>query len=360
MPLSDDANRPPIGVGFTPFETRPDVILRLAERADDLGLDRIDVAEGWTNDATILVAEIALRTSRIGIGTGVISAWGRTPATIALAAAGLQRCSDGRFSLGIGASSPPLTEGLHGIAWERPLAQLRETLTAVRALLSGDRLPEPAPGARPLRLGVVPEVPVPIALAALSAGSIRLAGELADAWAPFLWARSRIEDGRALLQEGESAGAGGAPTRVRACVPVALGPDEASARAFAAWWLSIYATRMGPLYPRMLGERFGMSEAVEAVVRSAQSDGPPELAAVAEDLAREVTLMGTYDELPALIDAWFAAGADSVQLVLPPGRPEDELASVVDAAAKAQTPGAAGRERTRRRATTAPPAAATT
>jgi alkanesulfonate monooxygenase SsuD/methylene tetrahydromethanopterin reductase-like flavin-dependent oxidoreductase (luciferase family) len=347
-------------VGFTPFETRPDVILRLAERADDLGLDRVDVAEGWTNDATILVAEIALRTSRIGVGTGVISAWGRTPATIALAAAGLQRCSDGRFSLGLGASSPPLTEGLHGIAWERPLAQLRLTVTAVRALLSGDRLPDPAPDARPLRLGVVPDVPVPIVLAALSAGSIRLAGELADAWAPFLWARSRVQDGRALLQEGESVGAEGALTRVRAYVPVALGPDEASARALAAWWLATYATLMGPLYPRMLGERFGMREAVDAVVQAGQGDGPPSLPAVAEDLAREVTLMGTYDEAPALINEWFAAGADSVQLVLPPGRPEDELAAVVDAAAKAQTPGAAGRERTRRRATTAPPAAATT
>jgi alkanesulfonate monooxygenase SsuD/methylene tetrahydromethanopterin reductase-like flavin-dependent oxidoreductase (luciferase family) len=360
MTLPEDPHGLALGVGFTPFEARPDVILRLAERADDLGLDRLDVAEGWTHDATILVAEIALRTSRLGIGTGVISAWGRTPATIALAAAGLQRCSDGRFSLGLGASSPPLTEGLHGIAWERPLARLRETLTAVRALLSGDRLPDPAPGARPLRLGVVPEVPVPIVLAALSAGSIRLAGELADAWAPFLWARSRMQDGRALLQEGASVGPAGAPTGVRACVPVALGPDEAGARALAAWWLSTYATRMGPLYPRMLGERFGMSDAVDAVIREAQADGPPDLPAVAEDLAREVTLMGTYDEAPALIDEWLAAGADSVQLVLPPGRPEDELAAVVDAAAKAQTPGAAGRERTRRRATTAPPAAATT
>jgi alkanesulfonate monooxygenase SsuD/methylene tetrahydromethanopterin reductase-like flavin-dependent oxidoreductase (luciferase family) len=206
----------------------------------------------------------------------------------------------------------------------------------------------------------VPEVPVPIALAALSSGSIRLAGELADAWAPFLWARSRVQDGRALLQEGESVGMAGAPTSVRACVPVALGPDEASARALAAWWLATYTTRMGPLYPRLLAERFGMSVAVEAIVRGAQGDGPPELPAIAENLARDVTLMGTYEEAPALIDAWFAAGADSVQLVLPPGRLADELTEVVDAAAKAQTPGAAGRERTRRRATTAPPAAATT
>src|SRR5215210_7972177 len=68
-----------VGVAFTPFETRADVILRLAARADALGINRVDVAEGWTHDATILLAEVALRTSQIGIGTSVVSVWGRTP-----------------------------------------------------------------------------------------------------------------------------------------------------------------------------------------------------------------------------------------------------------------------------------------
>ncbi|MEA2459381.1 MAG: hypothetical protein QOC95_2353, partial [Thermoleophilaceae bacterium] len=216
-------------MGFTPFETRTDVILRLAAQAEQLGLDRVDVAEGWTHDSMTLLAELALRTSDIAIGTSVISVWGRTPGTIALGAAGLQRISEGRFSLGLGAGSPPLAEGFHGVAWDRPLTRLRRTLTSVRALLSGDRLPDPAEGARPLRLGVVPEVPVPIMLAALSPGSIRLAGELADGWTPFLWARSRVDDGRALLEEGQARAETAAHTRVSVSVPVALGPDEESA-----------------------------------------------------------------------------------------------------------------------------------
>jgi alkanesulfonate monooxygenase SsuD/methylene tetrahydromethanopterin reductase-like flavin-dependent oxidoreductase (luciferase family) len=273
--MNADAERMRIGIAFTPFETRTDVILRLAIQADDLGLDRVDVAEGWTHDSMILLAELALRTSRIDLGTSIISAWGRTPATIALGAAGLQRCSKGRFSLGIGAGSPPLTEGFHGIAWERPLGRLRETLTAVRALLSGDRLPNPASDARPLRLGVLPDVSVPITLAALSPGSIRLAGELADGWAPFLWAQTRVREARALLREGESRVEVPAPTRVSLGVPVALGPDQESARRLAAWWLSAYTTRMGPLYPRMLGERFEMAAGVEpSSRRRAATPGP--------------------------------------------------------------------------------------
>ncbi len=318
------------GVAFTPFETRVDTIVRLARQADALGLDRVQVAEAWSHDATVVLAEVAMETSRIGVGTGVISVWGRTPASIALAAAGLQRLSGGRFSLGLGAGSPPLTEGLHGLRWERPVARVRETLVGVRALLAGERLPLPASGARSLRLGVTPDVPVPIALAALSDESIRVAGELADEWAPFLWARERLSDGRALLDEGQARAEAPCPTRVTVAVPVALGPDLETARRMASWWLSTYATRMGPIYPRLLG-RFSSAQTVQALQAATQ-----ELPATAEELAREVTMFGTYDELPELIRAWRDAGADSVQLVLPPGAPEDQLAELVEGAAAAE------------------------
>jgi alkanesulfonate monooxygenase SsuD/methylene tetrahydromethanopterin reductase-like flavin-dependent oxidoreductase (luciferase family) len=180
-------------------------------------------------------------------------------------------------------------------------------------------------------------VPVPIGLAALSPGSIRLAGELADAWAPFLWARSRMGEGRALLHEGEARAEEATPTRATVGVPVALGPDEEHARRLAAWWLSTYSTRMGPLYPKMLGERFGMKAGVEAVVAAADGNREPDLPAASEELAREVTLMGTYAEAGEVIGAWFAAGADSVALVLPPGRPGDELAEIVRVAAGVAT-----------------------
>jgi len=330
----EDAEQRRIGVAFTPLETRADLILGLGRQADEVGLDRVDLAEGWTHDSMILLAQLAASTQSIGLGTSVVSAWGRTPASIALGAASLQWSSQGRFSLGIGASSPPLTEGFHGIPWDRPLARLRQTLTAVRALLRGDRLPDAAGGARPLRLGVVPEPPVPIVLAALSPGSIRLAGELADGWVPFLWARSRLHEGRALLQDGESRSETAKRTRVAVGVPVALAADEQGARQRAAWWLSTYATRMGPLYPQMLARRFGMAAAVNAVIAAAGDRSSPELPAAAEGLAHEVTLFGTYEQAEAAIAAWFAAGADEVNLVLPPNRPEHELAEILEVAAR--------------------------
>jgi alkanesulfonate monooxygenase SsuD/methylene tetrahydromethanopterin reductase-like flavin-dependent oxidoreductase (luciferase family) len=324
----------PVGVGFTPFETRTDVVVRVAKRADELGLDFVGVAEGWTYDSFVLLAEIALQTSRIKIGSRVVSVLGRTPATIALGAAGLQQCSGGRFSLGLGAGSPPLAEGFHGVAWGRPVTRLRETATCVRALLEGERLPNPIDGARSLRLGALPDVRVPIALAALTSSSIRLTGELADEWVPFLWARSRIDEARALLAAGESSAETQTRTRVCPAIPVALASDEESARELAAWWLSTYATRMGPLYRRMLSERFKLGEELNAVVEASDGGRPPTLPRTADGLAAEVTLLGTYDEAGEKISAWFRAGADGVHLTLPPGRPESELFEIVDAAAR--------------------------
>jgi alkanesulfonate monooxygenase SsuD/methylene tetrahydromethanopterin reductase-like flavin-dependent oxidoreductase (luciferase family) len=306
-----------LSIGFTPFETRTEVIAELARHAEEVGLARVDVAEGWTHDALIIVAELAARTSRIGLGTSVVSMWGRSPATLALGAAGLQRASGGRFSLGIGAGSPPLAEGLHGLTWERPVDRLRATLIAVRALLDGERLPAPPDGARALRLGAPPEQRVPLTLAALAPASIRLAGEHADAWTPFLWARSRVDEGRELAR-----------TRVSLGVPVALGPTGAEAQQLAAWWLTTYLTRMGPLYPRLLAQRFGMADGVDAVLAGALA------APAAGALAAEVTLLGTYDEAADRIADW-AAAADDLTLVLPPGRPEEELAALLELAAAA-------------------------
>ena len=83
-------------------------------------------------------------------------------AALAMAAAGLQRVSGGRFALWLGASSPPLVEGLHGLTWEQPVERMRTTLISVRSLLRGDRLPLDREGVRPLRLGATPDRPVPI------------------------------------------------------------------------------------------------------------------------------------------------------------------------------------------------------
>jgi alkanesulfonate monooxygenase SsuD/methylene tetrahydromethanopterin reductase-like flavin-dependent oxidoreductase (luciferase family) len=327
-----------VGVGVTPFQTDAEATIRLAVGAEELGYARFGSAEGWTHDAVVLLTQIAGVTSRIGLGTGVLPVWSRTPAAIAMAAAGLQRVSGGRFALGLGASSPPLVEGLHGITWQQPVNRMRTTLVAVRALLEGDRLPLDREHVRALRLGAPPERRVPILLGALAPASVRLAGELADHWLPFLWARSRLPDGRTLLAEGEALAERPSATGVTVSVPLAIAQDEETARQIAAGWLLAYLTRMGPLYPRMLRDQFGFAREVDALLDANGSGGAPRLPAAAERLARDVTVMGTYDEAPDVVRLWLEAEADAIDLVLPLGLPEGQLREMLEAAAPAAAP----------------------
>jgi alkanesulfonate monooxygenase SsuD/methylene tetrahydromethanopterin reductase-like flavin-dependent oxidoreductase (luciferase family) len=324
-----------VGAGVTPFHTDAEATIRLAVAAERLGYARFGTAEGWTQDAVVLLTQIAGVTSRIALATTVLPVWSRTPGAIAMAAAGLQRATEGRFALGLGASSPPLVEGLHGLVWREPVERMRTTLATVRVLLDGGRLPLDREGVRPLRLGAVPEQRVPILLAALAPASIRLAGELADHWLPFLWARSRLRDGRALLAEGEARAEVATRTGVSASVPLAIAEDDASSRQIAAAWLLAYLTRMGPLYPRVLREQFGFAREVDALLEANADGGPPRLPAAAEPLAREVTLMATYDEAGAAMRAWLESGADAVELVMPLGLPEEQLHEMLEAAASA-------------------------
>ena len=318
-----------VGIAFTPFEDRVEVIERAAVLAEERGLDSVGVAEAMTLAAPIVLARLAERTGQIRLATGVLSVWGRTPATLALTAAELQRASGGRFVLGLGSSTAPITEGFHGQSWHAPLRKLRDTVIAVRALLGGDRLPQAPDGARPLRLGCPPTVPVPIALAAITTPSIRLAGALADQWLPFLLPPAALEAGRELMADAAvDAGRANAAT-VTASVPIALAPDHDAAARIAARWLITYATRMGPVYPKML-RRHGYHRELDAVLDANPDPNHVRLPAAAERLAQDVLLYGTYDEAPQLCQAW-RSHSDALALVLPFGGPAEQITDTIEA-----------------------------
>lgn len=319
----------PVGVGFTPFEDRVDVIDRVAVHAESRGVAFVSVAEAMSLAAPIVLARLAERTHRIGLMTGVLSVWSRTPATLAMTAAELQRHSAGRFVLGLGAGTQPTTEGFHGEPWKTPLDRLQQTCLAVRALLRGERLPAAPDGARPLRLGSPPETPVPIALAAITAPSIRLVGAVADQWIPFLLPAAALDAGRELIAAtAADHGRSTLPT-VSAAVPVALARDEAGAARIAARWLVTYATRMGPVYPRVL-RAHGYHRELDALLEANSDPRHPVLPSNASRLADDALIFGTYDDAPELFRRW-QAHADALALVAPFGVPGDDLIATIDA-----------------------------
>jgi alkanesulfonate monooxygenase SsuD/methylene tetrahydromethanopterin reductase-like flavin-dependent oxidoreductase (luciferase family) len=314
------------------METRRPVVLHLAERAEALGYDAFFVAEGWGHDAGVLLAQVAARTSRIRLGTGVLNVWGRTPATIAMLATSLADVSDDRFVLGLGAGSPPLAEGLHDVSFTEPVQRLGAVTRQVRRLLDGQRLERTVERDNPpLRLAVTPRREIPIHLAALGPRAVRLAGEVADGWAPFLLPVSGLERGVRLLQEGmASRSAGRRPPLVAPCVPAAVSLDAATATVMASWWVAFYLTSMGPLYRQTL-ERLGHGVAVEQVVAANPTRGTFTVPESARALLDELTLWGDAGHATQSLDRWYGAGAELPTVVLPPGRPVDELDHILEA-----------------------------
>jgi alkanesulfonate monooxygenase SsuD/methylene tetrahydromethanopterin reductase-like flavin-dependent oxidoreductase (luciferase family) len=314
------------------METRRSVVLHLADRAEALGYDAFFVAEGWGHHAGVLLAEVATHTRRITLGTGILNIWGSTPATIAMLAASLAEASDDRFVLGLGAGSPPLAEGFHDIAWSAPVHRLGAVTRQVRRLLDGQRIePTVDRDNRPLKLAVTPHTRIPIHLAALGPQSIRLAGELADGWAPFLLPLSGLDAGLQLLREGA---ARTEPHRtlplIAPCVPAAVSTDPGKSLEMASWWVSFYLMNMGPLYRETL-LRLGHGRAVEEILAANPTRHTFDVPEPARVLLDELTLWGDQQQAQEALERWYAAGAQMPTVVLPPGRPLEELEHMIDA-----------------------------
>jgi alkanesulfonate monooxygenase SsuD/methylene tetrahydromethanopterin reductase-like flavin-dependent oxidoreductase (luciferase family) len=321
-----------VGVSVMPLETRHQTFLSLATHAERLGYDGLFLPETWAYDVTVLLAEIAARTERITLGTGILGVWSRSAAAIAMAAATLATVSGGRFVLGLGASTPQLAEGLHDVPFQAPVGRMRRVLQQVRALLCGERIPlAVATAARPLKLNLPPAPDLPIHLAALGDASVRLAGELADGWSPFMYPRRHLSQGVERLREG--AGRGGHPERVPVVspsVPAVVSEDPARAREGAAWFVAFYLVSMGTLYRQSLA-RQGFGKEVEAVLAANTPKFTGAVPADAEELLEELIVYGTPAEARRRLARWHAAGAALPVLLLRPNLSPGELELTLNA-----------------------------
>jgi alkanesulfonate monooxygenase SsuD/methylene tetrahydromethanopterin reductase-like flavin-dependent oxidoreductase (luciferase family) len=323
------------GVGLTPMETRREVIVRAAVLADELGYEVFAVPEGWGLDSTPLIAEIALRTAGIQLASGVLSVWGRTPATLAMTAATLHQVSGGRYVMGLGASTKALAEGFHDTAFEHPAVKLRDAVTGVRALLSG--LPAQLhriPDARPLRLGQPPAPEVPIWVAALGPHTMRAAAELGDGWIPALVARDRLPALTSQLSRARATAAPHAKALTVAAGPITAADENAgAARDIAAACVAWYLGAMGDVYSRSMSGQ-GYATEVGAILAANPQPSPrrgivpPEAQIVLDQLAA----YGTRDQVREQLKPWDDA-ADIVTVLLPPGMPWHNIEATLLAAA---------------------------
>ena len=200
-------------------------------------------------DALSVLAVAGTRTSRIGLGVGIVPTYPRHPLALAQQAATVQAFCGGRLTLGVGVSHRPVIEDLHGLAYQQPAAHMRDYLSVLVPLLREGSVRYRG---RFYQLDggcTVPGTsPVTVLVGALSPLMVRAAGELADGVVTWLAGpRTLGEEIIPRLQQtaGNRAGAGRDAPRVVAALPVALTPgpgaDSGTARQTADEMFARYA-----------------------------------------------------------------------------------------------------------------------
>ena len=283
----------------------------LVRRIDEAGYDSVWSAESTEFDGFTPLVVAAEHSTRLRLATGIVNVYTRGPALLAQTAAALANVSDGRFVLGLGASSNVIVERWNGIPFRRPLAKVEETVEYLRTVLAGER------GTGGFKIATPPEQPVPIVLAALRDRMLGLAARIADgAFTNFL----------PLSRAAKVVDAFAAPEKELACRSFSINGPEDEALAAAKRMFVAYATV--PVYAeffRWLGFRNEIDPVVEAWN---EGDRKHALELAPDALVRDVFLLGPVEAQRERLEAFGEAGITTAVLTL--SCTPDQLPALID------------------------------
>src|ERR1700738_1544187 len=138
---------------------------------------------GRRGDVVALLSALAMSTSKIRLGAGVLPVLVRSPWVVAMGAAAVDEISGCRFMLGLAAGHKSVVEDRHGLSYDRPTLRMREVTEIVRRAFTGNvvnfdgeifRISGAQLSAHPVRSDV------PVYIAVIGRRALELAGEIGD------------------------------------------------------------------------------------------------------------------------------------------------------------------------------------
>ena len=299
------------------------------------GMDVVWVAEAYGVDAVSVMGYIAARTERIEIASGILPIYSRTPALIAMTAAGLDMLSQGRFILGLGASGPQVIEGFHGVPYDKPLGRTREIIDICRRVWRREVITHDGPSYRiplppeqgtglgkPLKMITHPVRPaIPIYVASIGNKNVEMTAEVADGWMPIFYMPEKAKDvwGDSLAKGAANRAADLAPLEVVAGGLCAIGDDVENVREFARPMLALYIGGMGARgknFYNTLAQRYGYEEEAKKI-QDLYLDGKKDeaAAAVPAELIERTTLVGPAGYVQERVQAFKDAGVTVLNVI---------------------------------------------
>ncbi len=317
--------------------------LEVAKEADRLGFAVCWAAEAYGSDAATVLAWVAAQTERIDIGAGIFQIPARTPAMTAMTAATLDTLSGGRFRLGLGVSGPQVSEGWHGVRFDKPLGRTREYAEIVRLALRRERvrfagehyvLPLPGGPGKALQLTVHPvREYLPMYLAAVGPKNLELAGELFDGWLSIFYSPHYAKESLACLAAGRAKVAKTLEGfDVVATVPIVVGTDLAACAAPVRSYAALYIGGMGSReknFYNQLAVRMGFEEAAATIQdRYLARDYAGAEAAVPFEFVDQTALLGPKERIAEGMQALASSGLTTLSLATYAGTLEEKKATL--------------------------------
>lgn len=146
-------------------------------------VNSIWIPESWGREAFVMLGAIASLTSKIKLGTSIVSMFSRSPATTAMAASTLDNISNNRTIIGIGASTPILAENWHGTKFEYPLKRMKEYVTCFKIISSGETINFDGNFFKLKNMKIMhpsSRKKIPVFLGVVNSGMIKLSTDIAD------------------------------------------------------------------------------------------------------------------------------------------------------------------------------------
>jgi F420-dependent oxidoreductase-like protein len=312
--------------------------LELAKEADRLGYAVAWVAEAYGSDAPTILSWVAAQTERIDIGSAIFQIPGRTPANCAMTAATLDSLSGGRFRLGLGVSGPQVSEGWHGVRFDKPLARTREYVEIVNLALSRQKvrydgehyvLPLPDGPGKALQLTVHPvRERIPTYLASVGPKNLELTGELFDGWLAIFYSPEHAKESLAHIEAGRAkVGKTLEGFDVVPSMPMIVGDDVQACADSIRWYAALYVGGMGSReknFYNQLAVRMGYEQAAKEV-QDLYLDRQYEAAqaAVPFEFLDATALLGPKERIAEKMQALAASGVTTLTIT-PGGASVDE------------------------------------
>jgi probable F420-dependent oxidoreductase len=293
-----------------PLHAQRDWVVELA----DLGYTDVWSSEANGADAFTPLTLASVWAPSLRLGTAIVPAFTRGPACLAQSVGSLAQAAPGRFALGIGTSSNVIVEGWNGIAFELPYQRTRDMVRFLRAALAGGKVSEEYEtfSVRGFRLGVKPEEPVPLLVAALREGMLRLAGREGDG-AIINWLSA--DDVTTVAPTVQQAG-GGEPKEVVARIFVAPSDDASTVRAMGRYAIAAYLNV--PVYAAF-HDWLGRGEMLADMWRLwKDGDRQAALAAIPDSLVDELIVWGTPEACREHLQRYVDNGVTTPALALLP------------------------------------------